>query len=1417
MHLNVNLLIVDDDDTALLIAKKFLEKEKGFTIYTADCVKEGLKIINRVRIDAIISDYQMDEHTGLDFLRMLRNTESKIPVIIFTAHSREQVAIEALNLGADYYVKKEGNIKTQFLELAHLVRTAVSHRRAEIQLKRAHDELERRVTKRTQELVKANRQLQQEIEERVKTEKVLEESLDKIKEKDLLLSTIFSTTPDLIFVKDSDHRYVIVNKAYADFYRKKPHQIIGRTFEELGEKFRTKSEVERIKKQDLEVLEKKLPIYIAEQKVTSPSGSIRYFQTTKYPISTADYPEAILGISVDVTESKIAADIISRRLKYEKTISQCSKHLLTSNHTGMTPIERSIDLLIYAIGVERGYLFLFDPSSNNATLEIEVLKDKALAWTTVLDQPVILTKSHMKKWIQHLSKGSLVAGSIRELDRKERALFTPVEGGYFILLPIFINQEVGGILGLDTRSERNWSDSDIRMLRTITEMIGSFLENQVATEALKHNEEKYRRLHDTMKQGVVYYNSDHQIISVNQAALDILGVNEDSILGKEGSKINFEFVDREGNPLPYENRTFYEAFTTGKTVKNRIVGFRTEKGIKWLSVTSVPLFNGESTKPYQVHSIFEDITEQKRSISVRREREAFRIMMESYGATDNLEDLCQKILQKLTHLLDFDSGIVRLNIDEDKIMHPVAVSGNHPGVSKITEIIEKSKCLDKLQFKDAHESIYISDITNDEIPHDTHLKQLLKEGAYFGYSLYNSVDELIGYFALTSKKTKPSTTDEKHSLETIAQMLQTIIEKRLADHQISQNVETLQAIQKSLKQERDYLSTLHDALPDVVFTVRFPNFEIEYSNSRVLGTFGYHPQEVIGQHQRILFANGEDAKRFEKFTENANLYNGMSISSEELMVSKDGTIFPVEIIITVIEKNSVISKLVYIVRDITDKKRVEKLEKVQIDLGIALAGSISLDEAFKQFTQAAIEVAHMDHGGIYILKESKGLELSYQEGLPSFFIENASSFPSTSKQYEIVMQGLPVYSNLTEISIKLDEIRKKAKIKATAVVPIVHINEILGCLVTGSTKIDNIPIQSQDALEAIATLAGIVIARVESETRIRQSEDMFRKAFDSIPEPAYLWEKIHDSKIILRMVNKTVMDESNGEMKSMIGHDIEEIYPNMPELLEAINHTLSTGENVRGEMPFDSKYGNLDGWYIWSFAEPVDNLVLMILTDITSHKLTQKVLSRQRAELSEFAHQMNHDLRNPLHNILGYVELLEDEYSEKYLSRIKLMVRTMESLLQKSVKLADAGEVIGKETITSLEEIVKISAQGIVPENIDIVIGELPNVLCDKEKVIQIIQNILRNAVEHGEPTEITFISKEKESGVDILIQNNGHPISEDIADKLFLERVTTKKDGGFGLSIVKKLIEAHEWSITLDDSKYPSFRISIPKDSISV
>lgn len=113
--LNTKILLVDKDKKFLKLAKKtILEITSDFQIKTCTSAEQALELLKEENYHAVISEYVLPEMNGLKFLSHLRKKGDDTPFIIFTSEGREKKVIEALNLGANYYIEKKEDSKKQF-------------------------------------------------------------------------------------------------------------------------------------------------------------------------------------------------------------------------------------------------------------------------------------------------------------------------------------------------------------------------------------------------------------------------------------------------------------------------------------------------------------------------------------------------------------------------------------------------------------------------------------------------------------------------------------------------------------------------------------------------------------------------------------------------------------------------------------------------------------------------------------------------------------------------------------------------------------------------------------------------------------------------------------------------------------------------------------------------------------------------------------------------------------------------------------------------------------------------------------------------------------------------------------------------------------------------------------------------------
>ena len=122
------VLIIDDQQDLLDITRLFLERFGEMSVETAKSAKEALARMKDRSFDALVVDFDLPDISGIEFLKIIRAKGDTTPIIIFTGVGRENAAIEALNNGADFFLKKGEDPHAQFRNMVHMINQAVERR-----------------------------------------------------------------------------------------------------------------------------------------------------------------------------------------------------------------------------------------------------------------------------------------------------------------------------------------------------------------------------------------------------------------------------------------------------------------------------------------------------------------------------------------------------------------------------------------------------------------------------------------------------------------------------------------------------------------------------------------------------------------------------------------------------------------------------------------------------------------------------------------------------------------------------------------------------------------------------------------------------------------------------------------------------------------------------------------------------------------------------------------------------------------------------------------------------------------------------------------------------------------------------------------------------------------------------------------
>ena len=209
-----------------------------------------------------------------------------------------------------------------------------------------------------------------------------------------------------------------------------------------------------------------------------------------------------------------------------------------------------------------------------------------------------------------------------------------------------------------------------------------------------------------------------------------------------------------------------------------------------------------------------------------------------------------------------------------------------------------------------------------------------------------------------------------------------------------------------------------------------------------------------------------------------------------------------------------------------------------------------------------------------------------------------------------------------------------------------------------------------------------------------------------------------------------------------------------------------------------------------------------------SRQRARDELVRQNEQLEDFASIVSHDLRNPLNVATGRLELLQDEYQSEHTAQIETALERMEALIDDLLTLAQHGDGVAETESLGLEQVVQQCWRTVETGEATLVVDEDRVIEADENRLQQLFENLVRNAIEHGGET-VTITVGGTDDG--FYVADSGRGIPEDERADIFEPGHTTATNGtGFGLSIVEQIVEAHGWSVDVCESESGGARFEI-------
>ena len=300
---------------------------------------------------------------------------------------------------------------------------------------------------------------------------------------------------------------------------------------------------------------------------------------------------------------------------------------------------------------------------------------------------------------------------------------------------------------------------------------------------------------------------------------------------------------------------------------------------------------------------------------------------------------------------------------------------------------------------------------------------------------------------------------------------------------------------------KEFSESIAETMGEAVLLID-PDGKITFANPRVQVLLGYAPEELTGRHWATIVPADqypilEDADARRASGEPVGPYDLELVHHEDHRVFVNVSATPRQDPVT-----GRFAGMRAVMTDITERRQVEKLLRIQRDLAIALSSTTNLRAALELVLTAAMQNEGIDCGGIYLVDEATcGLDLAVHRGFSARFLETESHYPADAPNARFVAEGTPTYwpSPPHEYS---NDVLKREGIRAVASIPIRSGDRILAALNVASHVRDDFPMPTRHALEAIGAQIGGVIVRARAVEAVRKSEERFR----AIANYTYDWE-----------------------------------------------------------------------------------------------------------------------------------------------------------------------------------------------------------------------------------------------------------------------------------------------------------------------
>ncbi|MDB9285334.1 PAS domain-containing sensor histidine kinase [Halorubrum ezzemoulense] len=293
---------------------------------------------------------------------------------------------------------------------------------------------------------------------------------------------------------------------------------------------------------------------------------------------------------------------------------------------------------------------------------------------------------------------------------------------------------------------------------------------------------------------------------------------------------------------------------------------------------------------------------------------------------------------------------------------------------------------------------------------------------------------------------------------------------------------------------------------------------------------------------------------------------------------------------------------------------------------------------------------------------------------------------------------------------------------------------------------------------------------------------------------------------------------------ALYGHDATAVLDRHVRMLFADDEGEADSDSLLGDffaepreesVEFEHWHRRADGSVFWGTLtlSPLRNGEFhgyaAISRDTTTAKEYERMLERQNDRLKEFTDILAHDLRNPLNVIEGSLTLYEEAGDEEHLERIGETTNRMARLVDDLLRVARQGNVVSDPEPTDVGEVVEAAWRSLGGKSgATLTYDPVPSVSSDSDRLRELFENLFQNAMDHGGDDAAVRVGP-LDTG--FFIEDDGPGIADGCEEEVFDHGFTTRDGGhGYGLSVVRTIVNAHGWDVVATEAESGGARFEI-------